>query len=356
MESTDGPVGSATADGAPPGHLGNDNETATAPSSASSTGTNRWNRILEFAARAGVLIALIASIIGFGLAQPDTFLTLDNLRSILLQSSAPAILAIGLTVPLVMRDFDLSIGSMLGLGGASAVALMSLHGVGWFTAIIVALLLALLVGLINGFLTAYLGASSFIITLAMGTILIGVEFAFTNQKTLYQGVAADYLQIGQSAPLWGINIQVWIALLIAAAAWVFLEHTETGRFLYAIGGNPSAARFAGIGVRRLRMMGFVIVALAAAVAGILITAQSGASSPQAGIPYLLPAYAAAFLGSAAFRPGEFNIAGTVVGAIFLTVIQTGLQILQLSTAFINVVQGVILILAVLLSRLERNAR
>ena len=316
----------------------------------------RWRGAVAVASRTGVLAALVLAVIGFGLARPDTFFTLDNMRSLLLQTAPPAILAIGLTVPLVMRDFDLSIGAMLGLGGAAAVALMSLHGFGWPAAILVALGLAVLVGLTNGFLTAYLGASSFVITLAMGTILVGAEFAFTNQKTIYEGVAPGYLKLGQSTPFWGINAQVWIALVVAVVAWIFLERTETGRFLYAIGGNPDAARFAGIGVRRLRLLGFVIVALAASVAGILVTAQAGSSSPQGGIPYLLPAYAAAFLGSAAFRPGEFNVAGTLVAALFLNVIQTGLQLLQLSTSFINVVQGVILILAVLLSRLERKTR
>jgi ribose transport system permease protein len=304
-------------------------------------------------ARGSLLTALVVSVALFSLARPDTFLSTDNMRSILLQAAAPLVLAAGLTVLSVMRDFDLSLGAMLGLGGASAVALMSLHGVPWVLAIALALLLATVVGLVNGFITAYLGASSFITTLAMGTILVGIEFMFTGQQTIYQGVAADYLKLGQSAPVWGINVQIWIALVVAILVWVLLDRTELGRYLYAIGGNPEAARFSGIQVRRLRVLGFVLVAVAATVAGILITAQAGSSSPQAGIPYLMPAYAAVFLGSTAFRRGEFNIAGTVVATVFLQVIQTGLQMLALPTAYINVVQGAILISAMLLSRLER---
>jgi ribose transport system permease protein len=304
-------------------------------------------------ARGSLLTALVLSLVLFGMARPDTFLTADNMRSILLQAAAPLVLAAGLTVLSVMRDFDLSLGAMLGLGGASAVALMSLHGVPWVLAIALALLLATVVGLVNGFITAYLGASSFITTLAMGTILVGVEFMFTGQQTIYQGVADGYLRLGQSAPVWDINIQIWIALVVAGLVWILLDRTELGRYLYAIGGNPEAARFSGIQVRKLRVLGFVIVAIAATVAGILITAQAGSSSPQAGLPYLMPAYAAVFLGSTAFRAGEFNIAGTVVAAIFLQVIQTGLQMLALPTSYINVVQGAILISAMLLSRLER---
>ncbi|MFB4308164.1 ABC transporter permease [Actinomadura sp. GTD37] len=301
--------------------------------------------------RWGLLIAFALALLSFALASPDTFFTADNMRSVLLQSSAPMILAVGLTILLVLGDFDLSIGSMLGLGGASAVALMALHQAPWQVALLAGLGLAVIVGLVNGLVVAYFGASSFITTLAMGTVLVGVEFAFTDQKTIYEGVAQTYLNLGQSAPFWGINVQVWIAAGVAVLVWLLLEHTEIGRFFHAIGGNPDAAYFSGIAVRRLRVLGFVLVAVAAAIAGILVTAQAGSSAPQAGIPYLLPAYAAAFLGSTSFRPGQFNVAGTVIATLFLQVVQTGLQMLQLSTAYINVVQGAILIVALLLSRL-----
>ncbi|MEU8802973.1 ABC transporter permease [Spirillospora sp. NPDC048819] len=301
--------------------------------------------------RTGLLIAFALAVLTFSLVRPDTFFTADNLRSMLLQSGAPLILAVGLTILLVLGDFDLSIGSMLGLGGASAVTMMALHGMPWQLAIAVAIGVAVIVGLVNGVIVAYFGTSSFVTTLAMGTVLVGIEFAFTDQKTIYEGVAQTYLSLGQSAPFWGINVQVWIAAGTAILVWLLLEHTEIGRFFHAIGGNPDAAYFSGIAVRRLRVLGFVLVAVAAAIAGILITAQAGSSAPQAGIPYLLPAYAAAFLGSTSFRPGQFNVAGTVVATLFLQVILTGLQMLQLSTAYINVVQGAVLIVAMLLSRL-----
>jgi len=243
---------------------------------------------------------------------------------------------------------------MLGLGGAAAVTMMSLHQMNWIVAIAIGLALAVGNGLVNGLLTAYAGTSSFITTLAMGTVLLGVEYLITGQKTIYSGVAHAYTQLGQSRPLLGVNIQVWIALVFAVIAFVLMERTEPGRYMYAIGGNAEAARLAGIPVRRYRAVGFVICSVMAAVAGILVTAQAGASTPNAGVPYLLPAFAAVFLGTAAFREGQFNIAGTVVGVAFLEVIATGLTMLNLSTAFINIVQGVILILAMLASRLGRQ--
>lgn len=310
-----------------------------------------WTSVV---ARGGVLIALLLVIVAFGIARPDSFLTWNNATAILQQAAAPAILAIGLTVPLALGEFDLSIGSMVGLGGASAVALITLSGVPWPVAILIALLIGLLVGVVNGTFIAYLGASSFVQTLAMGVILLGVEYLFTNQQTLYSGIPDGYKAVAQSDALLGVNNQIWFALLVAVLMWLFLDQTETGRRIYAVGGNPDAARFAGVSVKRLRVLGFVIVAVAAAITGILMTAQGGSSTPNAGVPFLLPAYAAAFLGSATFRPGTFNVPGTVVAVLFLGVIQTGLQMLQISTAWINIIQGVVLIAAMLISRLERK--
>jgi len=302
-------------------------------------------------ARYGLLLAFAAMILAFSLAVPDSFPTWENAKSILTAAAPALIVAVGLTVPLVMQDFDLSFGSMIGLAGGAAVVMMVSYGAAWPLAILVALALGLAAGFTNGFLIAFLGGSSFIITLAMGTVLTGLEFLFTDQKTIFSGVAEGYANIAQGDSLLGLSNEIWIALVIAALLWVVLEKTEIGRYMYAIGGNPEAARLSGVRTRQIRLLGFVIVALCATVVGILLTAQSASSVPNLGVPYLLPAFAAVFLGSAVFRPGEFNILGTVVGTLFLGVIQTGLTMLQLETFVINLVQGGILIAAVLVSQL-----
>lgn len=346
------PTGKTDAPAVPTPDAGRGGPRNRAPVATSARGRT-WVALIG---RGGVLIALLLVIAAFGIARPESFLTPDNFTAILQQAAAPAILAIGLTVPLALGEFDLSIGSMVGLGGASAVALITLDGVAWPAAVLLALLIGLAAGVVNGVFIAYLGASSFVQTLAMGVILLGVEYLFTKQQTLYSGIPAGYKALGQSTALGGVNIQVWLALVIAVLVWLFLDQTETGRRIYAVGGNPDAARFAGVSVKRLKVVGLVIVALAATITGILMTAQGGSSSPNAGVPFLLPAYAAAFLGSATFRPGTFNVPGTVVAVLFLGVIQTGLQMLQIPTAWINIIQGVVLIAAMLISRLERKRR
>jgi ribose transport system permease protein len=299
-------------------------------------------------ARFGVIFAFGIMILAFSLARPHTFPTVDNLKSILLNAAPGMIVALGLTVVLVMGDFDLSIGSMVGLAAGAAVALMAYHHVAWGLAVLVAVGLGVAVGLANGTLVAILGGNSFIMTLGMATILTGVEYAFTSQSTIFQGAAKGYVKIGANS-FGGLNNQVWIALIVAVVLWVLLDLTEIGRFMYAIGGNQEAARLSGIRTRTLRTVGFVIVALTAAMVGILISAAGGGYTPNPGQYLLLPAYAGAFLGAACFRPGEFNIPGTVVGVLFLGTIGTGLTLLNLQTYLINLVQGAILIVAVLLS-------
>jgi ribose transport system permease protein len=304
-------------------------------------------------ARYGVLVAFALMLVVFSLARPDTFPTLDNLKAILSTAAPALIVAAGLTVPLIMGDFDLSFGSMISLAGSTAVALMALHHTGWGIALVLALLIGVAAGLVNGFIVAYLGGSSFIITLAMGTVLTGLEFAIGKQKTIFDGVAPGYASIAQNELL-GLSNMVWIAAGLAIVIWILLDLTEVGRFMYAIGGNAEASRLSGVRTRGLRLAGFVIVAVAAAVVGVILTSNSASYSPNLGASYLLPAYAGAFLGSAVLRPGQFSLPGTVIGVLFLGVIQTGLTMLNLQTFVINLVQGAILVSAVLLSRLGQR--
>jgi ribose transport system permease protein len=319
------------------------------PPAAGAVRAQRARELIRTAlARGGVLIAFGIMIGAFTLARPETFPTVDNAKSILLNAAPGMIIALGLTVVLSMGDFDLSIGSMVGLAAGAAVAMMVDDGIDWRLAIVLVLGIGVLVGIANGVLVAVLGGNSFIMTLGMATILTGVEYAFTSQAVVFQGVPSQYVQIGAGEWL-GLSHQIWIALVVALVLWVLLDATEPGRFMYAIGGNPEAARLSGIRTRTLRIAGFVIVALTATLVGILISSAGAGYTPNPGQYLLLPAYAGAFLGAACFRPGEFNIPGTVVGVLFLGTIATGLTLLNLQTYLINLVQGAILVVAVLLS-------
>jgi ribose transport system permease protein len=304
----------------------------------------------NIAGKYGLLIFFGAVLIGFSLARPHTFPTGENAESILTLAAPSLIMAVGLTVVLVMQDFDLSFGAMIGLAGGAVTTFIVTDHMGFALAIILVILMGAAAGLLSGFMVSYLGGNSFIITLAMGTVLTGVEFALTKQATIYSGFPPTFLKIAQGTFL-GLNNQIWIAFVIAVLMWALLDRTELGRYMYAIGGNQEAARLSGIRVKAFRVIGFMLVGVAAAVVGILLISLSSSYSPNGGASYLLPAFAAVFLGAAVFRPGEFNVPGTVVGVLFLGVIQTGLVMLNFETYVINLVQGGILIAAVLISRL-----
>ena len=151
-----------------------------------------------FLARYGVLVAFGVMLLVFTILRPSTFPTVDNAKSILVNAAPGMIVALGLTVVLVMGDFDLSIGSMVGFAAGAAIALMIYHDVGWQLAIVLVLLMALGVGIANGLLVPVFGGNSFIMTLGMATILTGLEYAFTDQATVFQGVPQGYVDLGAS--------------------------------------------------------------------------------------------------------------------------------------------------------------
>lgn len=312
-------------------------------------------RAVEWLSRYGVLVVFLMMCGMFAILRPSTFPNWENIKS-LLQASAPlAIVACGLTVVFVMREFDLSFGALAGLAAALATTLMANQGVDWRLAVVVALVAGAAAGAINGYVIAYAGAPSFVVTLAVGTVFTGIEYTLTNQQDVFQNIANGYVQLGQGSTL-GINRQILIAAVVFVVIIVLLNLSERGRYMHAIGASPDAAYLSGINVRRLRLLGFVIVGLCGSVAGVLLSAQAASSSPNMGAPLLLPAFAAVFLGSAAFRPGQFNVQGTILGVLFLGVVQNGLTLLNATPATINLVQGALLLVAVMVTVLDRRRR
>lgn len=303
--------------------------------------------------RYGLYIALAFSTLLFSALKPEAFPTLTNALSVLTLAAPLMIVTLGLTIALIMTEIDLSIGSMMGLAGALSVVAMSFWGLPWPVAVLLTFAVTLLAGFATGSMVTFGGANSLIISLGMATFLTGIEFSLTNQRTIYQGIDSGFISLGQSV-IFGLNAQVWIAGGLALACYLLLEKTELGRYMYATGSNPEACRLAGIPVRRLRTLAFIFSAAGATIAGLLLTAQSASSYSNIGLPYLLPAFAAAFLGSTVSEKGQFTVAGTVAAVLFISVIQSGLTMLALSTGTINLAQGGLLIAAVLLSRLGQR--
>ncbi len=314
-------------------------------------GTGRRTGI-QWISQYGVIAAMVLTFVAFSLAKPDSFFTMLTFKAILRDAAPLLIVAVGITVVLVVNEFDLSIGGLAGLMGTLSIAGVSGVHLGLPVALAVVLTLAAgaALGALNGLMIAYLGASSFIVTLGMGTVFNGIDTQILGANTIYEEIPTAFTSIANGSVA-GISNQVLIAVVVALLAGALLRHFEVGRYLYAIGGNREAARLSGVRVRRLTMTTFAIAGLCVAVAGMLVAAQAGSASANSGNGFLLPAYAAAFLGSAMWRPGSFTIFGTLLGALFLQIIGTGLTLFSLSGAIVAIIQGGILVAAVLISRI-----
>ncbi|UMG91191.1 ABC transporter permease [Nocardioides sp. TF02-7] len=306
-------------------------------------------RMRRMAARYGVLALLALTVVTFGVAEPDRFLTQDTLMIIIHQTSVAAVVAFGVTMVLVLRHFDLSIVGVMGLSGALAVHLM-LQGVAWPVAALVGVATGAAVGAVNGVFVAVVGASSFVATLATGSVATALEFHFSGQVQINEGISEGFLDLGAAEPL-GLELTTWLALGVAALLWVVLERSEYGRVLRAVGGNADASRFSGVRGRRVQVAAFAVAGAAAAVTGLVLVAESAAYAPDAGAPLLIPTYAAVFIGAAVLRPGVMTIVGTVVGLLFLAVVESGLTIVGVAGWAGQVTVGVVLMVAILLSRM-----
>jgi ribose/xylose/arabinose/galactoside ABC-type transport system permease subunit len=289
-----------------------------------------------------IVFALVA--VTFSALRPSTFATTTNVAAILDQAAPLMVMSAGLVVVLVMREFDLSFGSVAGGSAAVTVTLMAHHGVSTPIAVAAGIAFGLVVGLVNGVLVAVVGIPSFVATLASGSVVAGIETAVAN-TTIFDGIPQSYTDLTSGSPL-GIPVAVLISGSIALVIGVLLRLSVFGRHATAIGDNQVAARLVGLPVTRDRILGFTACGATAAVAGILLTSRAMSYYPEPGAGLLLAAYAAAFLSLSLGHGWRFNVLGTLIGVVFLGTITTGLTMLDRPAWTAAVVQGLVLLAAV----------
>lgn len=311
----------------------------------------------------GTLIGVVAIIVFFWIMLPDTFMTLRNWLTVSQQVSMLIVVAAGMTVVMVMGDFDLSVGAMASLAGVVAAVLFSL-GYGVPVALAGALLVGVAGGALNGALVSLLGILPFVATLATLTIFSGAAFLVSDGKTISGKVIPDAFSgfAKGGIPLGMIGgkpaLLPWLTVLalgIVAVVWVVLEQTSFGRRLYAIGGNMEAARLAGVRVTRLRLLAFLFTGVGAALAGLMYSARVASANPTQGDGLMLSAIAAVFLGMTMTRGGEPRVLATLVGVVVLGVMDNGLTQLQIDSYVREVLVGVIILAAVSISAIGRRA-
>lgn len=301
-------------------------------------------RTSSFFRRYSTLLALAAVFLGFSLFV-DRFLTPTNLVNILQQISMLTIVGIGLTFCFAAKEIDLSVGFVAAFAGLVTTTLMSSYGLAVPVAIAGGLGVGLLVGLVNALLVTLIGIPSLIVTLAMGTIVGGVNFMMSGGRAIYGGIPSTFTYLGQGR-IGIIPVVSLIMLGLVLVSYVVMNHSFFGRYIYALGGNPKATQLSGIPVRRYRMISLVLTSIFAAIAGILLAARLGSGQPTAGANYLLDGLATVFIGMTMLRPGMATVLGTFFGALFIGILNNGLNLIGLDSFVQDIVKGAILIIAV----------
>lgn len=294
-------------------------------------------------------VLLLLLIVIFSLAEPETFATVDNAKTILSQNAVIGILAIGALLPLIVGQFDLSVGANLGLGSILVTGLISKEGLPTAVAITLALLGCALIGLVNGSLVARLRIDAFVATLGMSSLLTGAVLWYTDGQVIAENIPAGLTNLGQTEVA-GLPTPILFLVVVVIIAFYVVHLTPFGRYLYALGGSEEASRLSGLNTRRLTILAFVGAGLLAGLAGVLQAAELGSGDPLGGPPFLLPAFAAVFLGATSFRSGTFNVTGTVFAVFVIAVGINGLQAVGVASFVEQVFTGAALLAAAIASR------
>lgn len=300
--------------------------------------------------RYSLVLVLAAIFIVFTIVDSGTFATGLNIRSVLLEETVPACIALAVLVPVIVGEFDLSVGYTLGLTAVVvAQAGNKLHLAG-SEAILLELAVGVAVGVLNGVLVGIFRFGSLIATLGVGLAISGLSVGISGSQTISSGIPSEIVSVTTSTSLLGVANSVWITLGLALALYVLVSHTPFGRRLFATGANEHVARLAGVRTARLKIIAFCIAGLLAAIAGFFEVGLSGSANPDFGANLLLPAFAAVFLGGTSIRPGTFNVWGTVLAILILAAGFSGLNLAGVPFWVEPVFDGCVLIVAVFFSR------
>jgi len=304
------------------------------------------------------LIALIILCVVLSI-RTDTFLTADNGLNVLRQTAVNICIATGMTLIVLTAGIDLSVGSVLALCGAIAAGLLKngikipsadlFIGFTVLGVVLAGIFIGALLGFFNGLVITKFKVPPFVATLAMLTIARGFTLLYTKGQPI-SNLGSDFAVIGTGWWL-GIPVPVWIAAVVVLFAVFITRQTKLGRYIYAIGGNETAAKFSGINITKVKITVYAIAGALAAIGGIIVTSRLDSAQPDAGTNYELNAIAAVVIGGTSLSGGKGTVWGAVMGAIIIGVLNNGLVLLNVSAFWQQVVKGGVILLAVIIDKL-----
>lgn len=283
----------------------------------------------------------------------DTFLTEKNITNLLRQGAMVAIIAVGQTFVIITAGIDLSVGAVVGFCSV-AVAWLLVHGFSIEAAVMLTLLLGMAIGAFHGFGIVQLGLPPFIMTLASLTALRGIGLLITNGATI-SGLPDSFTDFSR-ANLFGVPLLFWMVMLVAAPAYLLLQHSRWGRYLFAIGSNAEAARLTGVNVKLILYMAYMISATLAAFVGVLLAARIGIGNATQGEGWELQAIASSVIGGTSLFGAVGSIQGPLLGSFILTTINNGANLLNVNPFWQRVITGGLIIVIVYFDQLRRKRR
>jgi ribose transport system permease protein len=316
-----------------------------------------WSKFLEVY---GIILVVLVMMLALAAIKPEVFLSAQNLTNILKQNASLALLALGMYVVIVTAGIDLSVGSIMGLSMV-ALAIASKAGVPWPVVLLIGPAIGIAVGWVNGVgLTVLKLPHPFIMTLGTLNVARGLTFLISNGAPV-SGLQPEVRYIGQAyygfglAPPAGIPASLILVAICAIGLWFFLEKTNMGRHIFAIGGNPHAARVSGINVDLTLVVVYMISGFMAGLSGLLLAGRTDSGFPNAGIGIELDAIAAVIIGGASFFGGRGTVMGVLAGVLIMGILRNGLNINNVSAFWQQILIGLVIIVAVYIDVLRRRA-
>ena len=303
-----------------------------------------------------IVVAIFAEVTVFSLLAPQ-FLSIDNLVNVALSIAITGILAVGMTFVILTGGIDLSVGSVLAVAGiVAAICAKTLGDAGIFVGIIAAVLVGVLCGLFNGVTVSRFRVPPFVVTLAVLTIARGLAFIIADkfsESTSVSELPAGFAFLGREK-LFGLPVPVITMLIVFAIGWFLLRHTRFGRYVYAIGGNSEASFLAGINVKSVTTWVYVLNGFLVGLAGVTLASRLGAGLANAGMQYELDVIAAVVVGGTSLMGGKGSVVSTLFGAIFIGVLNNGLNLAGIDPYLQKVALGVVILLAVLADQINKR--
>lgn len=318
-------------------------------------------RLMPFLDRYGILIVIIVMCVVLWALQPDVFFSWRNITNIFKQTAANGMLSIGMFLVILTAGIDLSVGSVLALG-MMTLAVTSASGVPWPVVLVLSPLVGLAAGFVNGVgITKLRMPHPFIMTLGMlfmarglaNLISGGVPYSGLPDPVRFLGSARIFL--GEiDGTRFNLPVVFLFTVFVYLVFWVLLEHTVFGRRVYAIGGNPQAARVSGVNVDRTLIIVYSICGFMAGIAGLIMAGRTNSGFPNAGLGMELEAIAAVIIGGASFFGGRGQVLGIFGGVLIMGLIRNGLNLNDVSSFWQQILIGAIIVLAVFIDVLRRD--